>query len=115
MEKKTEIDKRVEQLYLNSGQRKYTGRKMKITIESLQEEENLHRVVGVLDLAVSETPEDSESWVEKNFTLMVLDKRPEDAIANILMHMNSIPVEFGDMIFEPDFDELMKYLKTTDD
>ena len=115
MAEKTEIDAQVEQLYKKSQERDYKGRKMNINVDSLQEGAKLFRVTGTLYLAVSETPDDPESWIEKDFNLMILDERPEDAIASILMHMSSIPSEFGDMIFEPEFDDLMIHLKQTDD
>jgi hypothetical protein len=104
-----EFDKRMKEFITTVENRNYAGRRMHIKIESyaLDSGESGYRVTGELMLAASETPDDENSWVEKDFSLMIIDKRAEDAIASILMHMNSIPMEFGDLIFEEGFEEFI--------
>jgi len=106
---KTELELKVEEILQRSQERNYRGRRMTVSIESMSqnEDDSLYKVVGKLCVAVSETPDDPESWIEKDFSLMILDDTEENAIASILMHMNSIPMEFGDMIFEDDFEEIL--------
>ena len=108
-EEKTELEIKVEGILQRSQERNYRGRRMNISIESLSQNDadSLYKVIGTLSVSVTETPDDSESWIEKNFSLMILDDTEADAIASILMHMNSIPMEFGDMIFEDDFEEIL--------
>ncbi len=102
------VEDMLEQLYEDAQTKEYTHRKMILEIDSEEEEENLFKVIGKMTLAVSETPDVKESWIEKIFEVMLTGKDVEILTQQTLAHLNSVPFEWGDMIFEDDFESVLR-------
>jgi hypothetical protein len=97
---------KLEELFNQASARNYLGRRMVIELESKSDdtEPKNFRATGKMKLAVSE---DKETWNEEEFEVMVIESSAEEAIASVLAHLNSIPMEYGDSIFEDGFFEIM--------
>jgi hypothetical protein len=85
---------------------------MIVEIDTLTDDMKNFVVTGNLKLSVSETPDVDESWIEKEFSVMLTENDPDIAIAQVFAHLNSIPMEYGDTIFEDDFDDVIKIVES---
>lgn len=105
MDKAKSVSK-LEELFKQSEARNYLGRKMVIELESISDDTdpNSFRATGKMRLLVSE---DKADWKEQEFEVMVVESSAEEAIASVLAHLNSIPMEYGDSIFEEGFFEVL--------
>lgn len=105
MDKAKPVNK-LEELFNQAKARNYLGRRMVVELESKADDVDpkSFRATGKLRLAVSE---DKETWNEEEFEVMVMESSAEEAIASVLAHLNSIPMEYGDSIFEDGFFEIM--------
>ncbi len=112
MDEAKSVDIRVQNLVDRVNDRAYKGRKMVVEIDSHTDDLKSFVVTGKLTLAVSETPEIEGSWIEKDFSVMLTENDPDMAIAEVFAHLNSIPMEYGDTIFEDDFDDVIKIVES---
>ena len=112
MDKEKSVDIRVQRLVDRVNDREYKGRKMVVEIDSHTDDMKSFVVTGNLTLSVSETPEVDESWITKDFSVMLTEDDPDMAIAEVFAHLNSIPMEYGDTIFEDDFDDVIKIVES---
>lgn len=112
MDKAKPVDARVQNLVDRVNDRAYHGRKMIVEIDTLTDDMKNFVVTGNLKLSVSETPDVDESWIEKEFSVMLTENDPDIAIAQVFAHLNSIPMEYGDTIFEDDFDDVIKIVES---
>lgn len=105
MDKEKSMSK-LEELFNQAKARNYLGRRMHIELESLADDDTgkNFNATGKMKLAVSE---DRETWNEKEFEVRIMESSAEEAIASVLAHLNSIPMEYGDSIFEDGFFEIM--------
>jgi hypothetical protein len=108
------VSDRVETLLERVSSREYRGRKMVVSVDTHSEDMKSFTVKGNLVLSVSETPEEKESWIDKSFDVMIVNDDADMAVAEVFAHLNSIPMEYGDTIFEDDFDEVIKLMEATD-
>jgi hypothetical protein len=115
MDTQESVAKKVQELVDRVNDRKYYGRRMVVDIHTHSDDMKTFTVKGNLKLSVSETPNDKESWINKKFSVMFIDTDPDMAIAEVFVHLNSIPMEYGDTIFEDDFEEVIKLMEDTDD
>ena len=111
MDKKESVEERIQTLIEATQAKNYRGRKMVVTIDSHTDDLKNYVVNGTLQLSVSETPEKEDSWTEKEFEVMIMDKDVDQAVAYVFAHLNSIPIEYGDMIFEDNFTEILKLVE----
>jgi hypothetical protein len=111
MDKEKSVDIRVQRLVDRVNDREYKGRKMVVEIDSHTDDMKSFVVTGNLTLSVSETPDVKESWITKDFSVMLTEDDPDMAIAEVFAHLNSIPMEYGDTIFEDDFDDVIKIVE----
>lgn len=112
MDKEKSVDTRVRKLVDRVNDRAYKGRKMIVEIDSHTDDMKSFVVTGKLTLSVSETPEVKTSWITKDFSVMLTENDPDMAIAEVFAHLNSIPMEYGDTIFEDDFDDVIKIVES---
>lgn len=115
MEKNTQesVENRLTAMYEKSVERTYKGRVMEVRVESTTEDLKMYKIVGKLKLSVSEDNEGS--WLDKEFSVMTFENDPDMGVAQVFAYLNSIPMEYGDMIFEDGFDELISgLLENTD-
>lgn len=108
MDKTKLVEEKLEALYERSQAKEYRRRKMILEIDSDEEGENLFKVIGKMTLIVSETPDVEDSWKEKSFDIMLTGKDIDILTGQALAHLNSVPFEWGDMIFEDDFEDVLK-------
>ena len=108
MDKTKLVEEKLDALYERSQTKIYKRRKMILEIDSDEEDTNLFKVIGKMTLQVSETPDIEESWKEKSFDIMLTGKDIDILTGQVLAHLNSVPFEWGDMIFEEDFEEVLK-------
>jgi hypothetical protein len=102
------VEEKLDALFERAQAKAYRRRKMILEIDSDEEDENLFKVIGKMTLAVSETPDIVESWKEKTFDIMLTGKNIDILTGQVLAHLNSVPYEWGDMIFEEDFEDVLK-------
>ncbi len=112
MDQEKSVDIRVKKLVDRVNDRAYKGRKMVVEIDSHTDDMKSFVVTGKLTLSVSETPEVKTSWITKDFSVMLTENDPDMAIAEVFAHLNSIPMEYGDTIFEDDFDDVIKIVES---
>jgi len=115
MDTQESVEKKVQELVDRVNNRKYYGRRMVVDIHTHSDDMKTFTVKGDLKLSVSETPNDKESWINKKFSVMFINTDPDTAIAEVFVHLNSIPMEYGDTIFEDDFEEVIKLVEDVDD
>ncbi|KKN54327.1 hypothetical protein LCGC14_0593050 [marine sediment metagenome] len=108
MDKTKLVEEKLDALYERSQTKTYRRRKMTLEIDSDEEDTNLFKVIGKMTLQVSETPDVKESWKEKSFDIMLTGKDIDVLTGQVLAHLNSVPFEWGDMIFEEDFEDILK-------
>lgn len=108
-----EVEAKVTNLVDRVNEREYHGRKMVVSIHTNSKDMKTFNVKGNLKLSVSETPDVEESWIVKDYDVMIIDDDPDLAIAQVFAHLNSIPMEYGDTIFEDDFDEVVKLMEAS--
>ena len=111
MDTQKPIDETLEEIFQRSQEKDYKRRIMDMKIDAEHLESGGMRVKGTLNLKVSETPDNDKSWKEKEFSVMIMEDDAEVATGLVLAHLNSIPYEWGDMIFEEDFEDAMKLLE----
>ncbi len=102
------VEEKLEALYDNAQTKNYRRRKMILEIDSDEEGKNLFKVIGKMTLTVSETPDEDDSWKEKSFDVMITGKDVDILTGQVLAHLNSVPFEWGDMIFEDNFEDVLK-------
>lgn len=115
MDTQKSVEEKVQALVDRVTDRKYYGRRMVVDINTHSDDLKTFTVNGKLKLSVSETPDEKESWIEKDYSVMIIDTDPDMAIAEVFAHLNSIPMEYGDTIFEKDFEEVIKLMEGADD
>lgn len=116
MVEKMSVEERLTEMYENSLERTYRGRIMEVKVESTTEDLKMYKINGKLKLSVTEALGEDESWQEREFGVMTMENDPDMGVAQVFAYLNSIPMEYGDMIFEEGFDELVKgLLESTDD
>lgn len=115
MDTQKHVEEQVQNLVDRVNDRKYYGRKMVVTIHTHSDDMQTFSVKGNLELSVSETPDDEKSWIDKKYAVMFIDTDPDLAIAEVFAHLNSIPMEYGDTIFEDDFEEVIKLVEAAND
>ncbi len=115
MDTQKPVEEQVQNLVDRVNDRKYYGRKMVVTIHTHSDDMLTFAVRGNLELSVSETPDDEKSWIDKKYSVMFIDNDPDQAIAEVFAHLNSIPMEYGDTIFEDDFEEVIKLVEAAND
>lgn len=108
------VNERVEELVKRTEARNYTGREMNINLKIDKSSDGPVVCNGRMLMRVSETPKDSESWLEREYEVMFMDDNEEKAVALTFAYLNSIPQEYGDMIFENDFEEVLKLVEEAD-
>lgn len=113
MDKEKSVEERLQTLYEQSLERTYKGRVMEVRVESTTADLKMYKIIGKLTLSVSE--ENDESWNEKDFSVMTMENDPDLGVAQVFAYLNSIPMEYGDMIFEEGFDELISGLLESPD
>jgi len=111
MDKIKSVEEKIKELVTATQEKNYRGRKMVVSVHSHTDDLKNFVVNGTLHLSVSETPEDKESWTDREFSVMIIETDPDLAVAEVFAHLNSIPMEYGDMIFEDDFKEVIKLLE----
>lgn len=114
MDTQKSVEEKVQALVDRVNDRKYYGRRMVVDIHTHSDDMKTFNVNGKLKLSVSETPDEKESWIEKDYSVMIIDTDPDMAIAEVFAHLNSIPMEYGDTIFEEDFEEVIKLMEGVD-
>lgn len=114
MDTQKSVEKKVQALVDRVNDREYYGRRMIVDIHTHSDDMKSFTVKGKLNLSVSETPDDKESWIKKDYSVMIIDTDPDMAIAEVFAHLNSIPMEYGDTIFEKDFEEVIKLMEGID-
>lgn len=114
MDTQKSVEKKVQALVDRVNDREYFGRRMIVDIHTHSDDMKTFTVKGNLKLSVSETPDDKESWINKKYSVMIIENDPDMAIAEVFAHLNSIPMEYGDTIFEEDFEEVIKLMEDTD-
>ncbi len=105
MDKAKLVEQKLEELFEKAQEHDYVSRKMVLEISSDKEKEDFFKLLGRLKLSVSENGED---WKEKSFDIMLTGSDVDILTGQILAHLNSIPYEWGDMIFEDDFEKVAK-------
>lgn len=115
MDTQKPVEEQVQNLVDRVNDRKYYGRKMVVTIHTHSDDMLTFAVRGNLELSVSETPDEEKSWINKKYSVMFIDSDPDHAIAEVFAHLNSIPMEYGDTIFEDDFEEVIKLVEAAND
>jgi len=114
MDTEKSVEERVQALVDRVNDRKYFGRRMIVDIHTHSDDLKTFTVKGKLKLSVSETPDEKESWIRKDYSVMITETDPDMAIAEVFAHLNSIPMEYGDTIFEEDFEEVIKLMEGID-
>ena len=115
MDKNTQksVEERLAEMYEQSIEREYKGRVMEVRVESTTDDMKMYKITGKLTLSVSEN--NDETWQDKEFEVMTYENDPDMGVAQVFAYLNSIPMEYGDMIFEKGFDELLSgLLENTD-
>ena len=105
MDKAKLVEQKLEELFENSQKRSYVSRKMILEISSDEEKENYFKLLGKLTLSATENGDD---WREKSFDIMITGSDADVLTGQVLAHLNSIPQEWGDMVFENDFEQVAK-------
>ncbi len=102
------VEERLTEMYEQSVEREYKGRVMDVRVESTTDDMKMYKITGKLTLSVSEN--NDETWQAKDFEVMTYENDPDMGVAQVFAYLNSIPMEYGDMIFEEGFDELISGL-----
>ncbi len=102
------VEEKLDALFERAQAKNYRRRKMILEIDSDEENKNLFKVIGKMTLSVSETPDLDESSNEQSFDIMLTGNDVDVLTGQVLAHLNSVPFEWGDMIFEDDFEDVLK-------
>ncbi len=102
------VEDKLTELFEQAQGKNYRRRKMILEIDSDEENKNLFKVIGKMTLSVTETPDIDDSWKEKTFDIMITGKDIDVLTQQALAHLNSVPFEWGDMIFEDNFEDILK-------
>jgi hypothetical protein len=105
MDKAKLVEQKLEELFEKTQTKNYISRRMQLEIASDEEEKDYYKLIGKLTLSVSE---DRDEWKEKTFEVMLTGSDADILTGQILAHLNSIPYEWGDMIFEDEFEDVAK-------
>jgi hypothetical protein len=103
-------------LYDSALERTYKKRIMEVRIESITEDLKMYKITGSLELSVSAELGDEENIQSRKFDVMTMENDPDLGVAQVFTYLNSIPMEYGDMIFEDGFEDIISgLLENVDD
>jgi uncharacterized membrane protein len=105
--KRERIESKIALLAEKAQGRKYKRRTMEVNLVSEIDADGFCKVVGKMTLSASENPEDVSMLKVIPMEVMFIDKKPEVAVAMTLNHLNLIPMQYGDAIFEEGFFDLL--------
>jgi hypothetical protein len=106
MDKAKHLMEKMEELKDRSEKRNYIYRNYTTSVIS-RKEENVWKVEGKLELAVSEELDNPDSVIEVPFEVMITDEDYGEAISTAFFNLNFIPQQFKDAVFEEDFFDLL--------
>ncbi|KKN14454.1 hypothetical protein LCGC14_0996060 [marine sediment metagenome] len=106
------LDKKMDVLREAADNREYVYRKLVINVVSEKDGEEW-TVKGSLNIRVSEELGNEDAVKEKNIEALSSGKSSNEALADVFLHLNIIPQQFGDAIFEEGFEDLLNEARTS--
>ena len=109
MEKNTQksVEEHLQSMYDSAMERTYKKRIMEVRIESITKDLKMYKITGSLELSVSAELGEEENIQSKKFDVMTMENDPDLGVAQVFAYLNSIPMEYGDMIFEDGFEDII--------
>ncbi len=106
MDEAKHLDKEMDVLRDAADKREYEYRNLTVNVVC-EKNGDEWAVKGKLILVVNEDPGNEETEKKKSIDALATGKNSPEVMADVFFHLNLLPQQFGDAIFEEGFEDLL--------